>query len=350
MTTRHGWLRLLLVTLSATATLAALELGARLIAYRNDVRHLGSPASVPKAGEAATLGQMLRPSANRRIIYELLPGLSVRFMDQPVTTNARGFRDRTIAFEKPARTVRIVGLGDSIMFGWGVREEEGYLRVLGRLLQAKYPANTWEVVNTAVPGYNTVMEVETLKEKGLRHQPDLVVIQYVRNDLSLPNFIVDRRDYLSPRRSFLWSSLRGGLKPPELREAPEAPDGSGFENEPGRVPPEYRDLVGMESYRSAMGELRGLSEARRFEVVVLCNHFSRNAAVRDVVAGLGLPTLDTEAAWTRHCQENGIGDGEAAWRLSPTDAHPSAEGHRVMAEALLAHLEESGAIRRMMRE
>ncbi len=348
MTGRRGWLRLLLATVSVTATLFALEAGARLIAYRSDLRQLGRSASLPKAGEAATLGQMLRPSANRRIVYELVPGLSVRFMDQPVETNAHGFRDRTIAFEKPA-TVRVVGLGDSIMFGWGVRAEEGYLRVLGQRLQAKHPERTWEVVNTAVPGYNTVMEVETLGEKGLRYAPDLVVIQYVRNDLSLPNFIVDRRDYLSPR-SFLWSQLRGGMKPPELREAPEAPDGSGFEDNPGRVPPEYRDLVGMESYRSAMRELRRLSEAHRFEVVVLCNHFGRNAAVKEVVTGLGLPALDTEAAWTRHCSENGIADGEAAWKLSPTDAHPSAEGHRVMAEALLAHLEESGAIRRMMRE
>ena len=42
-------------------------------------------------------------------------------------------------------------------------------------------ANT-EVLNFGVSGYNTQQEVETLREKGLRYSPDLVVLAVCVND------------------------------------------------------------------------------------------------------------------------------------------------------------------------
>jgi hypothetical protein len=70
---------------------------------------------------------MLRPSPNRRLVYELKPGLDVRmvaptFRDRPVAvrTSADGFRDEPCPVAKAPGTYRVVGLGDSLMFGWGV--------------------------------------------------------------------------------------------------------------------------------------------------------------------------------------------------------------------------------------
>ena len=50
-----------------------------------------------------------------------LPGLQGReFVRQPVHTNALGLREREIATPKPPGTVRVLLLGDSFVFGWGV--------------------------------------------------------------------------------------------------------------------------------------------------------------------------------------------------------------------------------------
>ena len=59
-----------------------------------------------------------------------------------------------------------------------------------------------EIINTAVPGYNTVMEIETMKENGLRYKPDIVIVGYIVNDFDLPNFIRETENYFSFQRSF----------------------------------------------------------------------------------------------------------------------------------------------------
>src|SRR5262249_19155124 len=146
-------------------------------------------------------------------------------------------------------TVRILGLGDSVMFGWGVAEEDSCLRQLERLLRERQPAVRWEVVVTAVPGYNTVMEVATLVDLGLALQPALVLLDIVGNDTELPTFVPREPDCWSLSTSFLanylFSLLRGRETPlfRPLTLAPETSPGR-FESDPARVPEQFRGLVG----------------------------------------------------------------------------------------------------------
>src|SRR5262249_1399115 len=127
--------------------------------------------------ENVTLRQMIRHSNNPRIIYELIPDLSVQFMNKQVTTNSQGFRGSEHNISKGNQIIRIIGLGDSSMFGWGVTDEECFLFILQKYLNQSRSFNIeWEIINTAVPGYNAVMEVETLKEKGLHYKPDIVIV------------------------------------------------------------------------------------------------------------------------------------------------------------------------------
>ena len=78
--------------------------------------------------------------------------------DTWVHTSSQGFRDREYAAAKASGSYRVLGVGDSLMFGWGVDEGRDYLSVLERRLEREHPERSWEVINTAVPGYNTVME------------------------------------------------------------------------------------------------------------------------------------------------------------------------------------------------
>jgi hypothetical protein len=146
---------------------------------------------------------MIRRARSPRIVYELRAGLQVVYEGGRVTTNSHGFRGPELQPSKPAGSFRIVGLGDSYMFGQGVSDGETYMAQLTESLRASSRARAWEVINTAVPGYNTVMEVATLQEKGLHWQPDLIVLEVVGNDFDLPNFIRAPEDPTTGRRSFL---------------------------------------------------------------------------------------------------------------------------------------------------
>src|SRR5262249_38307858 len=145
-----------------------------------------------------TIRQLIRLSKNRRIIYELIPRISLSFRNKRYTINAHGFRGPDYGDVKSYKSLRIVGLGDSVMWGWGVSDDEYYLALLSQYLNQSAPDGySWEIINTAVPGYNTAMEAETLKEKGLHYDPELVIIDYVSNDLSLPNFIRKEENYFT---------------------------------------------------------------------------------------------------------------------------------------------------------
>src|SRR5262249_24564909 len=100
-------------------------------------------------------------------------------------TNSLGFRGPELARDKPPRTCRIVVLGDSVAFGWGVDDEFTFLRRFEDELNEGPPAPEvrFEVVNTGHPMYDTTQEAALLRDEGLALQPDLVLLVYVVNDV-----------------------------------------------------------------------------------------------------------------------------------------------------------------------
>lgn len=339
-----------LVAISLMLAILLLEIAFRIKAHADDrnvfdrinerKRPLGTDREV-------TLGQFIMPSRNHSIVYELIPDLRFRFKGAPVTVNSVGFRSREVEASKPPGVVRILGLGDSIMFGWGIHDEETYLAVLERKLNRRFPSASWETVNTAVPGYNTVMEVAVLKEKGLRYEPDLVVIHYVSNDLELPDFIRQQQDYFTLRKSFLADfvkSVRLQVDPGFGRALAAAPFDSEqrrFVSDPELVPPEYRDMVGLEAYRAAMHELSALSERYGFEVVVV-THVGLQDFVKELCIELGFPMVEAYYRWRRYVSDNAIKNPDDLWKVTPRDAHPSALGHTIIAEAIVEWGEKNG--------
>lgn len=99
-----------------------------------------------------------------------------------IRTNSVGMRaDREYTLEKPDGVFRIVGLGDSFTFGYGVNVEDTYLARLERLLLES--GTNAEVINLGVAGLGTAEELRILQESGLQYDPDLVILGYYVNDL-----------------------------------------------------------------------------------------------------------------------------------------------------------------------
>jgi hypothetical protein len=94
-----------------------------------------------------------------------------------VAISEQGFRDAARAPHPPSGKNRVLVLGDSFGFGFGVEHEETFERRLETLRP------DLEVVNAAVPGYGTDQELLLLEERGLALRPDLVLVLFHPNDL-----------------------------------------------------------------------------------------------------------------------------------------------------------------------
>ncbi len=142
--------------------------------------------------------------------YTLVPRARVRFKGKTFTTNSLGFRGREVGAKE---RFRILGLGDSVMMGWGVADDETYLRRLESLLgQRGYAAQT---INLGVMAYNTTQEYFLLKEVGLALKPDLVLVHYVGNDFERMVFQIEAMPWNSPSYlinlvQYAWLTRSGG--------------------------------------------------------------------------------------------------------------------------------------------
>lgn len=115
-----------------------------------------------------------------------VPNSSSVLMGVPVQINSKGLRDYEYAYEKPAGTYRILVLGDSITFGWGLTFEKTFSKRLEAMLRLRNNQTrkyvTIEVVNAGIGNYNTMQELAYLKREGIKYEPDEVLLAYYLND------------------------------------------------------------------------------------------------------------------------------------------------------------------------
>lgn len=121
-------------------------------------------------------------SPNPILAYELKPNYRNDAPDLVLTcdrTNAHGLRDAERTIFKPKDVRRIILLGDSVVQSIDIRHTED---VVHHQLERLYTDSKTEVLNFGVTGYCTLSEVELLESKGLKFQPDIVVLIFVKND------------------------------------------------------------------------------------------------------------------------------------------------------------------------
>ncbi|MBU1695230.1 MAG: SGNH/GDSL hydrolase family protein [Verrucomicrobia bacterium] len=212
------------------------------------------------------LAGITRVSPNKNLAYEIKPNLDMEFGHRSLKTNSDGMREsRDYAREKPAGTLRILGIGDSGMFGWACNQGENFLDALEDRLNLRAGPLKYEVLNLAVPGYNTYQEVEILRYKGLAYSPDVVIVGWCDNDFLPPFFLMKQRGYRERDVSYLYLLLfdRQGFRrrtQPEVMRMDEV--------DPQYVAPEVLKHSGLEGVLASLRELKRLSEERGFRVLV----------------------------------------------------------------------------------
>jgi GDSL-like lipase/acylhydrolase family protein len=161
----------ILVVLSACFALIAAEIVLRI-------------ANHPLAKAHVDYSMWYRPS--EYFGHELIPNFEgLGPLGVPVKINSFGFRDEEHERKKPNGTIRVLCLGDSFTFGWGVKVEETFLKRLERTLQVR-SGRPVEVINAGVPGWGLAQYDRYLKRDGLEYSPDIIVIAYFADDLDGP--------------------------------------------------------------------------------------------------------------------------------------------------------------------
>ncbi|HOL20031.1 MAG TPA: hypothetical protein PK813_07295 [Candidatus Hydrogenedens sp.] len=100
-----------------------------------------------------------------------------------VETNSLGIRDREIQKPKSANSYRIIAVGDSYTYGWGVNIEQTWLRKLEQTLSL--PNKKIETINLGKPGTGPPFYAEITRTVVPLLEPDLVLVGILQgNDIA----------------------------------------------------------------------------------------------------------------------------------------------------------------------
>lgn len=102
-----------------------------------------------------------------------------REFDHSVRINNLGFRGEDITFKKPENTFRILFLGDSMTFGWGVDDDKTFPALIQNYLNGLGLPKNIEVINAGfADGYSPDSYYAFLLDQGLRLEPDLIILTF----------------------------------------------------------------------------------------------------------------------------------------------------------------------------
>jgi lysophospholipase L1-like esterase len=109
-----------------------------------------------------------------------IPGVRGTFrshgVDAQVVINAKGFRGPEVPYSRTPDRRRVLFLGDSFTWGFGVSFEDMFTTRLERRVPRL------EAVNLGVSGYSTDQELLLYQDEGRKYRPDLVVVVVAYND------------------------------------------------------------------------------------------------------------------------------------------------------------------------
>jgi lysophospholipase L1-like esterase len=98
-------------------------------------------------------------------------------------SNRDGLReDHEIPRKKPEGEIRILFLGDSCTFGFGLDYRDTYVEKIENRLREAYPDVKIECINAGVSGYTLAQGWAYLEMDGIQYEPDLIFSAFGWND------------------------------------------------------------------------------------------------------------------------------------------------------------------------
>jgi len=270
-----------------------------------------------------------------------------------VRINDKGLRDRSHSYERQNGIKRILVLGDSFAWGYGVEESERFSQLLEKSMGV-------EVINAGVSGYSTDQEWLWYRSEGIKYEADLVILVVAGNDVGdndqqlvstiyyKPKFVLEDDELVltgypvpktSPRGRFVYSlsqhsalayflvqryfdtlSLYGKLKV-----------SSAHRNSPGSamsVPTEPYKLT-----ITIIDEMRDMAESRKAKFMIVTTDRWWNSPSSENYQDF-ITTLRTKNFLVLDVESMPGFDSEEM--LIPDDGHWNQTGHEFVAEKIKA--------------
>lgn len=329
---RRLGLKLLLALLTPVVTIAGLEAGSYLF------------GTVPGPVQPVRDFHLSRIARyDRELFWSLVPGATNVAGRREI--NDQGLRGLPLR-PKPPGAIRILSLGESTTYGWGVEALSTYSAVLERELCAA--GTTVQVLNAGVPGYSLWQGVQFLLRRSEAFAPDVVLLYFGHNDFL-------RVSYLGERAAP--GTAHAGLSDRELFELRETPtqraawwlsqhsnlcrwilQPSGQKKAPAQV---------------ATDKPRVSAQDRRLALSLAQQHCADHSQTLVVLIPIYREFTTHEQPLRAVCEELGIATVDLAAEIPPRmtvprerhfvdPLHPSELGHRrigeLLAEKLPAHL------------
>jgi len=278
---------------------------------------------IKRESDIAELGHEHKPNSSANLL-----------MGVPVSINSLGLRDREYSLTKPAGAVRVLMLGDSLTFGWGVKIEDTPSKIVERKLNEGKNPPPYEVINAGVGNYNTVQEVTYFLNKGYKLKPDVVVLNYFINDAEPTP--IKKQSVLaeSSYAAVVGLSAFDTVSRTYFGKADWREYYAGLYSE---------NAAPWQAAQKAIGDLAAFCRQNNIKLLIVNYpelHVLKDypfekvtAAVRQQAAANQAPFLDLLPSVTDLVPET-------LW-VSPTDAHPNAVANERFSEAILKALRQS---------
>lgn len=313
----------------------------------------------------------------------LVSGLVLRFHDQrgwATRPGSKGIFGGEVRIDQyglrvtetgPIRGIRgrcrILFIGDSLTFGYGLAEQEAFCEQTVDILNQRRPDLHVVALNAGVTSYDLGQECHLLTHEGFELRPDLVVLQVCLNDITtqfVPTDALEVEGYgegglVTPTSR--WS----GFYRLALRLANHLQDGGDQETRMAkgreiehfefeellRAPPTPRVTEAWEQALKQLASIITACRQKQVPLVVLCFPFQDQVAdatlsvepqirLADFARQHRTVFLDMLQVYEARAGRNAA----AAARCFGDQTHPSVIGHRIAGEALADLLESTGLL------
>jgi lysophospholipase L1-like esterase len=275
-----------------------------------------------------------------------------------VRINQKGLRDREHSYERQKDNKRILVLGDSFAWGYGVEEAERFSQLLEKSLDV-------EVINAGVSGYSTDQELLWYKNEGVKYDTDLVILVVAGNDVGdndqqlvstiyyKPRFALEAgqlvlKGYpvpktspqgrfvyaLSQRSAFAYFLVQRYFDLLSLYSKIKA--NSDHTNSPGSgmsaKPEPFKLTIAL------IDEMKSIAESKKAKFMIVTTDRWWNSPSRETYADF-INTLRTEGFLVLDVESMPGFDPEIM--LIPDDGHWNQAGHKFVADKIKAFIESS---------
>lgn len=300
-----------------------------------------------------------------RLLWSMSPGTH-RMAGVEVRINSLGLRGPEVEVPRPPQEKRILVLGDSSIFGFGVTEAANFSSQLQQVLNAQPGRDRVTVINGGMVGYSSLQSIELLRMTGETLQPNLLIIASLWSDNNFDGFtdkalleqlnspIVQRntasRNLLRNSRLFVGLERLISGQPVQQVSWVHA----GEVAKPGKA----QRRVKLEDYAQNLRTLVTLAREHHTESMLMVlphpTDVSRvpenlspwgayREAMRAVGKNTGAPVIELPQTFSEAAAQAITGDTNATPpSLFLDDLHPSAAGHALMATTVATLLTENG--------